>query len=99
MSGDRKSKFLVSIKGGGSMETKNQLMLRVNGIVINEVKLRRKVIDGHLSEKYEVEVNDPILGKLSLTNDFLIEVKGGVSPKVWHTIILDNLVTLLFDNK
>jgi hypothetical protein len=78
------------------MEIRSEIMLRVNGSVVSEVALRHPAIDGHIySDKYEVEIIDPVLGRFALTDEFVIEVKDMKSVKTWRAVPLSELITLL----
>ncbi len=76
------------------MEIKSQLMLRVNGINIAEIKLRHPAVDGHIQpDRYEVEITDPILGKFALTDECLIEIKE--KSNTWRVVNVVGLISIL----
>jgi hypothetical protein len=73
-----------------------QLYLRVNGIDITNVRLRRKMADGLPIGERELVIEDPILGKFAIDNSFILEVTFDRRKK-WKTVTVPELITTLVD--
>jgi hypothetical protein len=78
------------------METKSELLLRVNGISITDVNLRHPAVDGYIqTNRYEVVITDPVIGDFALTQECFIEVREARTRKHWKEITLAELISIL----
>ena len=66
----------VITNGGTTMLSNTNLSVRVNGIVISSLKIRRELRNGAYTGRNEIVIHDPMLGSLPLDNDFEIEIKN-----------------------
>ena len=82
-----------------------QIYLRVNGIEITNLKIRRKMISGFPVGEHELVIEDPTLGNFAIDDNdevlpgsskFLLEVKIKPSNK-WKTISVNTLIQELLN--
>jgi len=72
----------------------SQLYLRVNGIQIDNLKIRRKMISGAPIGEKELVIEDPMLGKFSIDDSFILEVSTDRRTK-WKTVSVGNFLAML----
>lgn len=72
----------------------SQLYLRVNGIDITNLKIRRKMVSGAPIGEKELVIEDPTLGKFSIDDSFAIEVSTDHRTK-WKTVSVGDFLALL----
>jgi hypothetical protein len=71
----------------------SNLQIRVNGIKIEKLKLRRQMRSGYPDGPWEVVVTDPVLGEFAIDDTFEIELKQCRQP--WRKIFSAELLTTL----
>lgn len=54
--------------------TRHAIGLRLNGLLIEQLKIRAKLIEGVPSQQLEVLIKDPVLGELTLHEGFDMEI-------------------------
>lgn len=69
------------------------LQVRVNGISIEKLTLRRQMREGYPDGPWEVVVTDPVLGQFAVDDSFEIELK--MIKKPWRKIFAAELLTTL----
>lgn len=72
----------------------SQLYLRVNGINITSLKVRRKMVSGAPVGDRELVIEDPVLGKFAIDDSFIIEVSTDRRSK-WKTVSVGNFLAML----
>jgi hypothetical protein len=70
------------------------LYLRVNGIEIDSLKIRRKMISGAPIGERELVIEDPILGKFAIDDSFIIEARPDRRRK-WRTSSIADLFEMI----
>ena len=78
------------------MPTIDNFSLRVDGQPTPRVTLRLDFKSGFPKGEKQIVLNDPTLGPIALTEDFLLELE---ESGVWHRVSLRYLTTLLWSYK
>lgn len=71
-----------------------QLYLRVNGIQIENVKIRRKMVAGAPVGDREIVIEDPVLGNFAIDDTFILEVTRDRRKK-WEITSVQNFLAML----
>lgn len=82
------------------MLSNTNLSVRVNGIVITSLKIRRELRNGAYTGKNEIVIHDPLLGALPLDNEFEIDIKNlEVDPekRTWQRVDIEELYQSLVE--
>lgn len=69
------------------------LQIRVNGILITKLTLRREMKSGYPDGPYQVVITDPVLGPFAINDTFEIELKEGRGK--WRKVFANELLTTL----
>ncbi len=69
----------------------SKLQLRVNGIDIDKLKLRPKMVAGVPRGKREVVIEDPKLGSFPIDDSFIIETRNSPRKK-WEPTSVESLI-------
>lgn len=70
------------------------LYLRVNGIDIDSLKVRRKMVAGAPIGELEIVIEDPVLGKFSIDDSFELETRSDRRRK-WSLTSVYNLLEMI----
>lgn len=70
------------------------MYLRVNGIEINNIRVRRKMVVGFMTSDWELVIEDPILGRFAIDDSFIIEAKNDLRKK-WKLTSVKNFLAML----
>jgi len=73
-----------------------QLYLRVNGIQIDNLKVRRKMVSGAPIGDVELVIEDPLLGKFAIDDGFVLEITRDRRRK-WEPTTVKDLLALVSD--
>ena len=76
------------------MITSANLSLRINGLPVENIKVRRELANGIYTGKNELVIHDPTLGDFPLDSAFDIEIKDLSLPEAdrkWTVITVDEL--------
>jgi hypothetical protein len=68
------------------------LKVRVNGIPVDRINIRRQIRGGYPDGPKEIVITDPTLGKFAIDDSFNIEFKEG---KRWRKTFVSELLTML----
>lgn len=74
------------------------LSLRINGMPVENMKVRRELANGMYTGKHELVIHDSLLGDFQLDNGFDIEFKDLTLPEAdrkWTRITAEELFTRL----
>lgn len=71
----------------------NNLQVKVNGILIAKLSVRRQIVEGYPDGPLELVITDPLLGKFAIDDNFIIEAKLG--KKHWQKVTVKNLFAIL----
>ena len=71
-----------------------QLYLRVNGIEIDNLKIRRKLISGAPIGEREIVIEDPALGKFAIDDSFILETRSDRRRK-WRLSSIAELLEMI----
>jgi len=71
-----------------------QLYLRVNGIEINNLKIRRKMISGAPIGERELVIEDPQLGRFAIDDTFILEITADRRSK-WKVVSVGSFLAML----
>lgn len=72
----------------------SQLYLRVNGIDIANLKIRRRMTSGVPIGERELVIEDPMLGKFAIDDSFVIEISTDRRSK-WKSVSVGNFLAML----
>jgi len=71
-----------------------QLYLRVNGVEIDSLKIRRKMVSGAPIGDREFVISDPLFGKFSIDDTFILEVRADRRRK-WKVTSITELFEMI----
>ncbi len=71
-----------------------QLYLRVNGIAIENLKIRRKMRSGAFLDEHELVIEDPIIGKFAIDDSFNLEARTDRRKK-WNPTTVKNFLAMV----
>lgn len=72
----------------------SQFYLKVNGIEIDSLKIRRKMVSGAPIGELEIVIEDPVLGKFSIDDSFVLEVRSD-RRKRWRPSSVADLLEMI----
>jgi len=72
----------------------SQLYLRVNGIEIDTLRIRRKMVSGAPIGERELVIEDPVLGKFSIDDGFILEARSDRRRK-WEPTSISELFEMI----
>lgn len=79
----------------GTSTPDRHLYLRVNGIEIEKVKARRKLVNGKPGVEHELVIEDPKLGSFAVEGEgFILEVCRD-NRKTWEITSVKNFLAML----
>ena len=71
-----------------------QFWLRVNGIEIEGLKVRRKMVSGAPIGERELVIEDPLLGRFAIDEAFILEARTDRRKK-WKSITISDLFEMI----
>ncbi len=71
----------------------SHLQIRVNGLVIQKMTLRRQMRSGYPDGPWEIVVTDPVIGQFAIDDSFEIELKQCRQP--WRKVFTAEVLTTL----
>jgi hypothetical protein len=72
----------------------SQVYLRVNGIQIDNLKIRPKMVSGAPIGEKELVIEDPLLGKFAIDDSFILETTTDRRRK-WEITSVKNFLAML----
>ena len=77
------------------------IRIKVGGIQVENISLRRKIVAGHIQEVRELVVTLPAFGTFPLDDDMIVSIYDSASPepRKWEDILANTLKEALLLGK